>query len=77
MGVEIKLSDNELPVSPVFVDFLAHVIDNRDFEKAKWGDQLTEELIRYHLKRSTNMGAIDSILGTMATDIDHQDIPEI
>ena len=22
MGVEIKLSDNELPVSPVFVDFL-------------------------------------------------------
>ena len=44
MGVEIKLSDNELPVSPVFVDFLAHVIDNREFEKAKWGDQLSEEL---------------------------------
>ena len=44
MGVEIKLSDNELPVSPVFVDFLAHIIDNRDFEKAKWGDQLSEEL---------------------------------
>ncbi len=44
MGVEIKLSDNELPVSPVFVDFLAHVIDNKDFEKAKWGDQLSEEL---------------------------------
>jgi hypothetical protein len=44
MGVEIKLSDNELPVSPVFVDFLAHIIDNKDFEKAKWGDQLSEEL---------------------------------
>ena len=44
MGVEIKLSDNELPVSPVFVDFLAHVIDRRPFEKTRWGDQLSEEL---------------------------------
>ena len=44
MGVEIKLSDNELPVSPVFVDFLAHIIENKDFEKARWGDQLSEEL---------------------------------
>jgi hypothetical protein len=44
MGVEIKLSDKELPVSPVFVDFLVHVIENREFEKAKWGDQLSEEL---------------------------------
>ncbi len=24
MGIEIKLTDRELPVSPVFVDFLAH-----------------------------------------------------
>ena len=44
MGVEIKLSDRELPVSPVFVDFLAHIIDGREFDKAKWGDQLSEEL---------------------------------
>jgi len=44
MGVEIKLTDKELPVSPVFVDFLVHVIDNKDFEKTKWGDQLSEEL---------------------------------
>ena len=45
MGVEIKLSDKELPVSPVFVDFLAHVIDNREFSGAKWHDQLSEELV--------------------------------
>ena len=44
MGVEIKLSDNELPVSPVFVDFLVHVLEKREFEKARWGDQLSEEL---------------------------------
>ena len=44
MGVEIKLSDNEFPVSPVFVDFLVHIIENREFDKAKWGDQLSEEL---------------------------------
>ncbi len=44
MGVEIKLSDRELPVSPVFVDFLSHVVDDTPFEEAKWGDQLSEEL---------------------------------
>ncbi len=41
MGVEIKLSDNEFPVSPVFVDFLVHIIEKRDFEKTQWGDQLS------------------------------------
>jgi len=44
MGVEIKLTDQELPVSPVFVDFLAHVIEKKEFEPAVWGDQLSEEL---------------------------------
>jgi hypothetical protein len=44
MGVEIKLTDQELPVSPVFVDFLVHIIDGKEFEPAKWGDQLSEEL---------------------------------
>ena len=44
MAVEISLSDRELPVSPVFVDFLLHIIEHRPFEGAKWGDQLSEEL---------------------------------
>ncbi len=44
MGVDIKLSDRELPVSPVFMDFLAHVVEEKPFETAKWGDQLSEEL---------------------------------
>lgn len=48
MGVEIKLSDRELPVSPVFMDFLVHVVEGREFEKAKWHDQLSEDLSSEH-----------------------------
>ena len=48
MGVEIKLTDREIPVSPVFVDFLVHVVENRPFEKALWHDQLSEELSQEH-----------------------------
>jgi len=44
MGVAIKLSDRELPVSPVFIDFLSHVVDERPFAGARWGDQLSEEM---------------------------------
>ena len=46
MGVELKLTDQDLPVSPVFIDFLLHIIDGVPFEGAKWGDQLSEELSR-------------------------------
>ena len=44
MGVELKLTDRELPVSPVFVDFLAHVIDGRPFADSAWADQISEKL---------------------------------
>ncbi|MBI4693326.1 MAG: hypothetical protein HY749_04825 [Gammaproteobacteria bacterium] len=44
MGVEIKLSDRELPVSPVFIDFLYHIVAEVPFEGAVWGDQLSEAL---------------------------------
>ena len=50
MGVEIKLTDKELPVSPVFVDFLAHIVDGRQFEGAGWHDQLSEELSNDHVR---------------------------
>ena len=42
MGVEIKLTDQQLPVSPVFIDFLLHIIEDIPFEYAPWGDQLSE-----------------------------------
>lgn len=44
MGIELKLTDRELPVSPVFVDFLAHVVDGRPFSDHQWHDQISEDL---------------------------------
>ncbi len=44
MGVEIKLTDKEFPVSPVFIDFLHRHIEDRAHD-ATWHDQLSEELI--------------------------------
>lgn len=44
MGIEIKLTDRELPVSPVFIDFLAHYVDGKAFAGHQWSDQLSEVL---------------------------------
>lgn len=44
MGVEIRLTDKELPVSPVFVDFLAHLLDGRPFDDREWAEQRSELL---------------------------------
>lgn len=44
MGVEIKLTDREFPVSPVFIDFLHRHIREQPFE-VTWHDQLSEELV--------------------------------
>lgn len=44
MGVEIKLTDKEFPVSPVFIEFLHRHIEGRQFD-VSWHDQLSETLI--------------------------------
>ncbi len=44
MGVEIKLTDNELPVSPVFINFLLRTLGFLPFNEVEWGDQLQEGL---------------------------------
>lgn len=44
MGVEIKLTDKEFPVSPVFIDFLHRQIEEQAHD-ASWHDQLSEELV--------------------------------
>lgn len=44
MGVEIKLTDKEFPVSPVFIDFLHRHIEQKPYE-VTWHDQLSEELV--------------------------------
>lgn len=45
MGVEIKLTDKEFPVSPVFIDFLHRYIGEKEIESS-WHDQLSEELVK-------------------------------
>ena len=44
MGVEIKLTDKQLPVSPVFVDFLYRRI-HAQVADASWQDQVSETLV--------------------------------
>ena len=44
MGVEIRLTDRELPVSPVYIDFLAHLLQGRPFDDGEWADQTSEAL---------------------------------
>ncbi|HXF65336.1 MAG TPA: hypothetical protein VNK67_01380 [Burkholderiales bacterium] len=44
MGVEIKLTDKEFPVSPIFIDFLHRHIEEQPHE-VTWHDQLSEELV--------------------------------
>ena len=46
MGIELKLTDRELPVSPVFIDFLVHRVDNRPFKDHEWHDQISEQMNR-------------------------------
>jgi len=44
MGLEFKLSDRELPVSPVFVHFLAQVLQGLPFDREIWAEQRSESL---------------------------------
>jgi hypothetical protein len=44
MGVEIKFSDRDLPVSPGFIEFLHQHIGERTVD-ATWHDQLSEALV--------------------------------
>jgi hypothetical protein len=50
MGVEIKFTDKDLPVSPAFIEFLHHQIDGRKIDTA-WHDQLSEALVPADFER--------------------------
>lgn len=46
MGVEIKLTDRDLPVSPALVDFIYHRIHGRSADSdSLWHDQVSEILV--------------------------------
>ncbi len=44
MGIEIRLTDRELPASPVFIDFLHRQITGLGHE-VSWNDQISETLL--------------------------------
>lgn len=45
MGVEIKFTDKQFPVSPVFIDFLHRYLKSQSFD-VTWHDQLSEGLTK-------------------------------
>jgi hypothetical protein len=70
MGVEIKLTDKEFPVSPVFIDFLHRAIGELPWD-ATWYDQVSEELVPADAdlqKKATGVAGqvLDSPLGQQA-----------
>ncbi len=66
MGVEIKLSDRELPASPAFIDFIAHLLDGREFGAHQWADQRSEALD--HTQRDVHRRATESAARVMADE---------
>ena len=54
MGVEIKLTDREFPASPVFIDFMHHIVADIPFTGAAWGDQLSETMSHEYQKMLEN-----------------------
>ncbi len=44
MNTVLGLTGNDLPLSPVFIDFLARLIDPAGFNEESWHNQLSEEL---------------------------------
>ena len=63
MGLEFKLSDRELPVSPVFVRFLAQVLRGIPFEREIWADQRSESLSLAELDLNGVAAAAALIMG--------------
>ena len=46
MGIEFKMTDRELPVSPAFVHFLASTLAGEPQSAEIWADQISEVLVR-------------------------------
>jgi hypothetical protein len=64
VGLEFKLSDRELPVSPVFVRFLAQVLRGLPFEREIWAEQRSESLSPMELDLSGVAAAAALVMGS-------------
>jgi hypothetical protein len=60
MGLEFKLTDRELPISPVFIHFLAQLLSGRPFDGEIWSEQRSEALTRdeFQTDRASEAAAI-------------------
>ena len=63
MGVEIKLTDKQLPVSPAFIEFLHDHIEGRDPDTS-WHDPVSETLVpaEHQKKIEVAQAVSDSVL---------------
>lgn len=63
MGIEIKLTDRDLPVSPVFIDFLNRRIRGAEAD-ASWHDQLSEVLVPANIEQRVEQarGVAESVI---------------
>lgn len=64
MGLEFKLSDRELPTSPVFVHFLAQVLRGLPFDREIWPEQRSESLSLGELDLSGVAAAAALVMGS-------------
>lgn len=64
MGLEFKLSDRELPVSPVFVHFLAQVVEKLPFDREVWAEQRSETLSSNEIELNRVADAAALVMGS-------------
>ncbi len=64
MGLEFKLSDRELPVSPVFVHFLAQVLEKLPFDRQVWAEQRSETLSSNEIDLNRIADAATLVMGS-------------
>ena len=65
MGVEIKVTDKELPISPAMIEFLDNHITGKPHE-ALWSDQLSETLVPTEAEKRTQyaQGVAEKVMQT-------------
>jgi hypothetical protein len=63
MGIEIKLTDRDLPVSPAFIDFLHRRIRGGEAD-ASWHDQVSEVLVPANFEQQVKQarGVAESVI---------------
>jgi hypothetical protein len=64
MGLEFKLTDHELPISPVFIRFLAQALSGRPFDGENWAEQRSEALSPNDRDPRAESGAVAMVMGS-------------